>query len=423
MPDPATVVPPLSSNNSNSSSGPVLPPLAGAFFGGEAAATATATTTTLRSPLLPPLPLPDAGAASSRNVCESFMRAGSLLFSVNPELFSSAVNQLSAQLSLALARNTGTSGPAPSSSNSTTTTRAPSQPPPQTRAPQQQQQQQQRPPSPVLHIGGTPATVTRAPSPTIPQQQQQRRTAFRKYVLPGNVAECYQCMECNERRPENSFHTDHMHFGKKPRIRWYCPLCNAYFAVTHRSGHIKSRHPPSAVTAASPAPPIPSPAPALAPAVDTTGLAAAQKRAAESVANLAVAAAAAAAASTSRLHSRHASPTSAPFADADAAAAAVEDPFYLIPALPPASKRACVEPGGTGGGGSGGVGAASGTDSDSAPGTCAAATRTSSAASLFRTTSSGSRGYFDGDPAYSVPSPVTGMRMLFPSSFPPGPPP
>ena len=407
---------------------PVLPPIAPAFFG-DTTATATATggggTTALRSPLLPPLPAADAGA-SSRSICDSFLRAGSFLFSVNPDLFSSAIAQLSAQLSLTLVRNNRPPVPVPSSD-------AAPAPPLGTAAPRSLPLP--RPPSPLLqlHIGGTPATATRAPSPQTPQATSQpqgaagaaggpRRTAFRKYVLPGNVAECYQCMECNERRPENSFHTDHMHFGKKPKIRWYCPLCNAYFAVTHRSGHIKSRHPSPTPTASGSA--AAAAAAHTAPREDT-GIAAAQKRAAESVANLAAVAAAAAAAATTtapsaRPHTRHASPTGGPYADPDGAP--VEDPFYLIPPLAPAQKRACVappEPAATATAAA--AAGTAGTDSDSAPGTCAAATRTSSTVSLFRTTSSGSRGDFDGDPAYSVPSPVSCMRLMLP--FPQAPPP
>ena len=423
---------------------PVLPPLTSpSLFGSDAAAATTTTATTtaaaaLRSPppppLLPPPPVPD--PTTPRTICDSFLRAGSILFSVNPDLFSSAIAQLSAQLSLTLVRSNRAPVPVPTVSTVPTATEA--APPQLVPAP--------RPPSPLpLHIGGTPATATRAPSPQLPQtpqpppsphaspapQQQQgsgpRRTAFRKYVLPGNVAECYQCMECNERRPENSFHTDHMHFGKKPRIRWFCPLCNAYFAVTHRSGHIKSRHPPPpAAAAAVPASPHPTPATvaaAAAAATEDSKIAAAQKRAAESVANLAAvasaaaAAAAAAASATSGtrtpVHTRHASPTGGPYADPESAAA--EDPFYLIPPLGPAQKRACVAPLPLPDPAS--VGAAGTSDSDSAP----PATRTSSAVSLFRTTSSGSRGYFDGDSGYNTPSPVTGMRMLLP--FPQAPPP
>jgi len=71
------------------------------------------------------------------------------------------------------------------------------------------------------------------------------RASNRKYVLPKDVAEkeFYQCMVCKERRTANSFGATHTHDGSaKMSIRWYCPICDAFFAVTHRGYHVKSRH-------------------------------------------------------------------------------------------------------------------------------------------------------------------------------------
>jgi len=71
------------------------------------------------------------------------------------------------------------------------------------------------------------------------------RASSRKYVLPEDVAsrEFYQCMVCKERRTCNSFGAAHTHEGQaKPSIRWYCPLCDQFFAVTHRCYHIRNRH-------------------------------------------------------------------------------------------------------------------------------------------------------------------------------------
>jgi len=83
----------------------------------------------------------------------------------------------------------------------------------------------------------------------------KKYTPFRKYVLPKDAPpEYYQCMDCGERRPENSFQNDHSHFGKRPKVRWYCPLCKNFFAVTHRSGHIKCRHPSSESSSAASSP-------------------------------------------------------------------------------------------------------------------------------------------------------------------------
>jgi len=40
----------------------------------------------------------------------------------------------------------------------------------------------------------------------------------------------------------NSFHTDHQHGSNKLVVRWYCPMCDTLYAVTHRGYHIKNRH-------------------------------------------------------------------------------------------------------------------------------------------------------------------------------------
>ena len=92
--------------------------------------------------------------------------------------------------------------------------------------------------------------VRRAPGAEqkgVPANGGARRsaTSFRKYDLPNNNSqfEYYQCMVCQERRPTNSFHADHQHGTAKPDVRWYCPLCDTFFAVTHRGYHIKNIHP------------------------------------------------------------------------------------------------------------------------------------------------------------------------------------
>jgi len=143
------------------------------------------------------------------DLCESFMQVGARLFSSCPELFSNAMSQLTNQLSLAVAKN----------------------------------------PS-VLHPQKTCVECNVQPL------EKKKHTPFRRYMLPKDAPpEFYQCMSCGERRSENSFQNDdHMHFGKKPNVRWYCPLCKSFFAVTHRSGHIKCKHPcsESASLASSP---------------------------------------------------------------------------------------------------------------------------------------------------------------------------
>jgi len=99
----------------------------------------------------------------------------------------------------------------------------------------------------------TPATSVSEviPPSTIARQYHKNgdaaapRASNRKYVLPKDVAEkeFYQCMVCKERRSTNSFGSVHTHDSTtRPSIRWYCPLCDSFFAVTHRGYHVKSRH-------------------------------------------------------------------------------------------------------------------------------------------------------------------------------------
>jgi len=76
----------------------------------------------------------------------------------------------------------------------------------------------------------------------------------RKYVLPKDMAdkEFYQCMVCKERRSVNSFGSAHTHDGaSRPSIRWYCPICDSFFAVTHRGYHVKNVHSDVSVNAHS----------------------------------------------------------------------------------------------------------------------------------------------------------------------------
>jgi len=147
------------------------------------------------------------------------MQVGSLLFSERPDLFSNAMEQLSNQLSLALVKNPGMLRSTSKNSSD------------------------QKQVSCDCHSASS-AAVSNSDEIESPKScERMKRVAFRKYVLPKNSPpEYYQCMDCGERRTENSFQNDHLHFGKKPKVRWYCPLCMSFFAVTHRSGHIKCKH-------------------------------------------------------------------------------------------------------------------------------------------------------------------------------------
>jgi len=71
------------------------------------------------------------------------------------------------------------------------------------------------------------------------------RAPTRKYIIPQEFAskEYYKCMVCKEQRASNSFGVDHVHEGSgKPNIRWHCPICDNFFAVTHRGYHLKNKH-------------------------------------------------------------------------------------------------------------------------------------------------------------------------------------
>jgi len=150
---------------------------------------------------------------------ESFINAGSRLQSSNPDLFANAIQQLFQQFSLAVVKN-------PKILRSSTA---------------------------VSHDS---SCSSEGVSGRIRKREEHddscehKNRSYRKYTLPGDMdkEEYYQCMTCKERRRENSFQANHTHLGQKPRIRWYCPLCKAFFAVTHRSGHIKKRHSPSSET-------------------------------------------------------------------------------------------------------------------------------------------------------------------------------
>jgi len=97
----------------------------------------------------------------------------------------------------------------------------------------------------------TPATCVSDILPAPPKRSRSNedsagKSACRKYALPKDVAEkeFYQCMVSKERRSINSFVTTHHTHGanERPCIRWYCPLCDSFFAVTHRVYHVKCRH-------------------------------------------------------------------------------------------------------------------------------------------------------------------------------------
>jgi len=156
---------------------------------------------------------------SQQELCASFMEAGNLLFSAHPELFSNALEQLSNQLSLAVAKAPGLL---------------------RSRAPFYDEEQH---PVSIDENCSSPEDEVVLSDKQQKSKKKGKHRTFRKYVLPKDAPpEYYQCMDCGEQRPENSFLGDHMHLGKTPRVRWFCPLCEAFFSVTHRSGHIKCKH-------------------------------------------------------------------------------------------------------------------------------------------------------------------------------------
>jgi len=153
---------------------------------------------------------------SGSKLCDSFMQVGSMLFSACPDLFTNALLQLSNQFSLSMVKN-----------------------PSLIRLPPPDRKRMA-----ALAAEERASISKKAKLKPLERTVNLRHTVFRKYVLPKDAPpEYYQCMECGEQRAENSFHSDHVHFGKRPKVRWFCPICKAFFAVTHRSGHIRCRHP------------------------------------------------------------------------------------------------------------------------------------------------------------------------------------
>jgi len=153
---------------------------------------------------------------SGSKLCDSFMQVGSMLFSACPDLFSNALLQLSNQFSLSMVKN-----------------------PSLIRLPPPNRKRMA-----ALAAEERASISKKTKLKPLERTVNLKHTVFRKYVLPKDAPpEYYQCMECGEQRSENSFHSDHIHFGKRPKVRWFCPICKAFFAVTHRSGHIRCRHP------------------------------------------------------------------------------------------------------------------------------------------------------------------------------------
>jgi len=80
-----------------------------------------------------------------------------------------------------------------------------------------------------------------------PCKQSECKPPALKYLLRPEIAgeEFYECTECGERRIQNSFfcdHSHHPHKGKKPYIKWFCPLCKKRFSTSYRSGHLMKAH-------------------------------------------------------------------------------------------------------------------------------------------------------------------------------------
>jgi len=153
------------------------------------------------------------------------LRLGAALMSQNPDLFHQALTLLSAQHNLKVAT------PAASISDIIPFSR-----------PHQRDQ-------------GDDASVAGSAAP---------RATFRKFVLPEEYAEkeYYQCMKCKEKRGANSFGAAHTHGASRPIIRWHCPICDHFLAVTHRGCHLKSCH-ADVVTVAQPQQQVAEPASSL----------------------------------------------------------------------------------------------------------------------------------------------------------------
>jgi len=193
------------------------------------------TTTTTTSSFVSSSSLLEEGSEPShpplnqQDLCASFMEAGNLLFSAHPELFSNALEQLSNQLSLAVAKTPGILRSRAGSFD------------------------EEQPLAAIDDSCSSPEDeVAVGEKPKSKSGRKGKHKIFRKYALPKNAPpEYYQCMDCGEKRSENSFMTDHMHFGRLPKVRWFCPLCEAFFSVTHRSGHIKCKHSREPITISS----------------------------------------------------------------------------------------------------------------------------------------------------------------------------
>jgi len=87
------------------------------------------------------------------------------------------------------------------------------------------------------------------------------RPQSRKYVVPKEVAdkEFFKCLDCSEQHDANSF----SHQCPSSSVRWHCPFCNHFYAVTSRSAHLRSKHSLLPQKAAKEKQPVPTPEEAL----------------------------------------------------------------------------------------------------------------------------------------------------------------
>jgi len=143
---------------------------------------------------------------------QEFLRLGSLLMTENADLFHQAIAFLSAKHNLKVATPaTSISDVIPSSRYNKTES------------------------SSISTVGSVDSVA--------------QRGSFRRYVLclKHPEKEFYQCTICKQRCSTNSFGAAHMHGGSKLQIRWHCPICDSFFAVTHRGYHVRRRHSDSLV--------------------------------------------------------------------------------------------------------------------------------------------------------------------------------
>ena len=97
--------------------------------------------------------------------------------------------------------------------------------------------------------GASSASSSSSSSSCARKTTKERGDIAKKYCVGGccpndGKKEHYFCKECKTERKSNTFASEghYHHEGVKPKIRWFCPVCQKDWAVTYRTTHLAHDH-------------------------------------------------------------------------------------------------------------------------------------------------------------------------------------